>query len=164
MRALGLVGVIVVLAVGYFVVQQSGSSGTDQASPQEQIDVVSIRQQLRTIAQAERQYLATHGEYATIEQLAQEDLLPGGAEVRGYAFSAVAAGTRGFTITATPIDPEKADWPVLEIDERMEVVERQSAFPVVRSVRLQADRERPTEARLKPATTADNRAWNKKGL
>ena len=124
MRALGLVGVIAVLAVGYFVVQQSVSSGPDQASPQEQIDVVSIRQQLLTIGQAQRQYLATHGEYATIEQLAQDDLLPGGAEVRGYVFSAVPAGTRGFTITATPIDVEKADWPLLEIDERMQVVER----------------------------------------
>ena len=124
MRALGLLGVVAVLAVGYFVVQQSVSIGPDQASPQEQIDVVSIRQQLLTIAQAERQYLATHGEYATIEQLAQDDLLPGGAEVRGYVFDAVAAGTRGFTVTATPIDAEKADWPVLEIDESMQVVER----------------------------------------
>jgi len=124
MRALGFIGVVAVLAVGYFVVQQSVGSGPDQASPQEQIDVVSIRHQLLTIAQAERQYLATHGEYATIEQLAQDDLLPGGAEVRGYAFSAVATGASGFMITATPIDPEKADWPVLEIDESMEVVER----------------------------------------
>jgi hypothetical protein len=54
------------------------------------------------IGQAERQYLATHGAYGTLEQLEQDDLLPGGAEVRGYVFSAVAAGTKGFTITAAP--------------------------------------------------------------
>ena len=124
MRVLALVGVLAGLAVGYFVVQQSVSSAADQASPQEQIDVVSIRQQLLTIGQAQRQYLATHGEYATIEQLAQDDLLPGGAEVRGYVFSAVPAGTSGFTVTATPIDAEKSDWPVLEIDESMQVVEQ----------------------------------------
>ena len=124
MRVLALVGVLAVLAVGYFVVQQSVSSVADQASPQEQIDVVSIRQQLLTIGQAQQQYLATHGEYATIEQLAEDDLLPGGAEVRGYVFSAVPAGTRGFIVTATPIDAEKSDWPVLEIDESMQVVEQ----------------------------------------
>ena len=124
MRVLALVGVLAVLALGYFVVQQSVSSAADQASPQEQIDVVSIRQQLLTIGQAQQQYLATHGEYATIEQLAEDDLLPGGAEVRGYVFSAVPAGTRGFTVTATPIDAEKSDWPVLEIDESMQVIEQ----------------------------------------
>ena len=124
MRSLGLVSVIVVLGVGYVVMQRSLGSGVDQASPQEQIDVVSIRQQLLTIGQAERQYLATHGRYATLEQLEHEDLLPGGTEVRGYVCSAVAAGTQGFTITATPADPEKAEWPVLEIDESMQVTER----------------------------------------
>lgn len=124
MRVLALVGVLAVLAVGYFVAQQSVSSAADQASPQEQIDVIGIRQQLLTIGQAQRQYLAAHGEYATIEQLAREDLLPGGTEARGYVFSAVPAGTTGFTVTATPIDAEKSDWPVLEIDESMQVVEQ----------------------------------------
>ena len=124
MRVLAIVGVLAVLSVGYFVVQQSVSGAPDQASPEEQIDVVSIRQQLLTIGQAQRQYLATHGEYATIEQLAQDDLLPGGAEVRGYVFSAVPAGTRGFTVTAIPTDAEMRDWPVLEIDETMQVVEQ----------------------------------------
>jgi len=124
LRVLALVGVLAVLAVGYFVAQQSASSAADQASPQEQIDVIGIRQQLLTIGQAQRQYLAAHGEYATIEQLAQDDLLPGGTEVRGYVFSAVPAGTTGFTVTATPVDAEKSDWPVLEIDESMQVVEQ----------------------------------------
>ena len=124
MRVFGLVSVLVVLGVGYFVIQRSVGSGADQASPQEQIDVVSIRRQLLTIGQAERQYLATHGTYATLEQLEQDDLLPGGTEVRGYVFSAAVGGAKGFTITATPVDAEKADWPVLEIDESMQVAER----------------------------------------
>jgi hypothetical protein len=115
---------MVVLGVGYVVMQQSVSSDPGQGSPQEQIDVVSIRQQLLMIGQAERQYQATHGTYATLEQLQQEDLLPGGTELRGYLFSAVADGTRGFAVTATPTDPNKVDWPVLEIDERMQVNER----------------------------------------
>jgi hypothetical protein len=121
MRTFGLLGVLVVLGVGYFVTQQSVSSGSTQASPQEQIDVIGVRQQLLTIAQAERQYLASLGTYATLEQLAQEELLPGGTDVRGYRFTAVADGSSGFVVTATPSDEQKAEWPVLEIDERMQV-------------------------------------------
>ena len=117
-------GDILVLGVGYFVFQRSASSGPDQGSPQEQIDVVSIRQQLLVMGQAERQYLATEGAYATLQQLEQEDLLPGGAEQRGYVFTATVSGGQRFTITATPIDASKADWPTLEIDESMQVTER----------------------------------------
>ena len=124
MRALGLLGVIVVLGVGYFVVQQSVPTGSSPASPQEQIDVVSIRQQLLTIGQAERQYLASHGTYATLDQLEQDDLLPRGTEVRGYVFTGVAEGSSSFVVTGTAVDEGKADWPVLEIDERMQVVEQ----------------------------------------
>ena len=124
MRAFGLLRVIVVLGVGYFVMQQSVSTGSDEASPQEQIDVISLHQQLLMIGQAQRQYLASHGTYATLDQLEQDDLLPGGAEARGYAFAGVADGSSGFVVTATPVDEGKADWPVLEIDEKMQVVER----------------------------------------
>ena len=124
MRILGFVGLLLVLGCGFFIYQRSATSSLGDTSPQEQIDTVAIRQRLITIGQTEKQYMATHGTYATLEQLEQEDLLPGGAEVRGYVFSAVPAGTRGFTITATPIDAEKVDWPVLEIDESMQVVER----------------------------------------
>jgi hypothetical protein len=124
MRVFGFVSLLALLGVGYVVMQRSAGSGSDPASPQERIDVLSIRQQLLTIGQAERQYLATHGTYASLEQLEQDDLLPGGTETRGYVFSAVVAGANGFTITATPVDPEKSDWPVLVIDESLQVAER----------------------------------------
>jgi hypothetical protein len=124
MRSLGLIGVILVLGVGYFVLQRSATTGTDRGSPQEQIDVVSIRQRLLVIGQAERQYLASHGVYGTLDQLAQEDLLPGGADERGYVFTAQVSGSRQFSITATPVDPQKAEWPTLEVDESLRLTER----------------------------------------
>jgi hypothetical protein len=66
--------------------------------------------------------MATRGAYATLEQLESEGLLVGGTERRGYRFTAQIDGTIGFTITAEPIDPYKADWPTLTIDETMEIV------------------------------------------
>ena len=125
MRTFGLVaGLVLALGAGYFVVQRSASSGPGQAPPQEQIDVVAIRQQLLALGQAQRQYLATHGTYATLEQLRRDNLVPGGIEQRGYALTAVAIGSDRFTITATPTDANKAGWPTLEISESMQVTER----------------------------------------
>ncbi len=122
MRAFGLIAVIVVLGVGLFMYQRSIEELPGE-SPMEQIDTTAIRQRLLTIAQSERHYQASNGRYATLEQLADEDLLPGGTEQRGYTYSAEIAGNR-FTITATPTAPEKADWPTLAVTESMQVTER----------------------------------------
>lgn len=124
MRMLGLVGLLVVLGCGFYIYQRSATSSLGDTSPQEQIDTVAIRQRLLTIGQTEKQYMATHGKYATLEQLSEEDLLPGGTEQRGYTFSANVNGSTGFTITATPTDGDKEDWPTLEITESMKVTER----------------------------------------
>jgi hypothetical protein len=124
MRAFGLLAVIIVLGVGFYVYQQRAATMLPGgASPTEQIDVTAIRQRLLTIGQTERQYQASNGKYATLEELAAENLLPGGTEQRGYRYSADIRGT-GFTITATPVDSAKAGWPTLEITESMQVTQR----------------------------------------
>ena len=124
MRAFGLLAVIIVLGVGFYVYQQRATTMLPGgASPTEQIDVTAIRQRLLTIGQTERQYHASNGKYATLEELAAENLLPGGTEQRGYRYTAEIRGA-GFTITATPTDPAKRDWPTLEITESMQVTQR----------------------------------------
>lgn len=124
MRALGLIAVIIVLGVGFYVYSQRATTMMPGgASPTEQIDVTAIRQRLLTIAQTERQYQASNGKYATLEELAAENLLPGGTEQRGYRYTAE-VGATGFTITATPVDSAKQGWPTLEITETMQVTER----------------------------------------
>ena len=122
MRIFGLLAVIVVLGVGFWLYQRSAED-LPEGSPQEQIDTVAIRQRLLAIAQTERQYQAANGKYATLEQLEADNLLPGGTEQRGYTFSAEITST-GFTITATPTDEDKSAWPTLDVDESMKVTER----------------------------------------
>lgn len=124
MRAFGLIAVIIVLGVGFYVYQQRATTViSGGASPTEQIDVTAIRQRLLTIAQTERQYQASNGKYATLEELANDNLLPGGTEQRGYNFTARISAT-GFTITATPTDRTKTGWPTLEVTETMQVTQR----------------------------------------
>ena len=120
MRALGIIGVLIVLFVGFQIYQRSATTATQGGSPQEQIDVTAIRQRLLTIGQSQRQYMATNGKYATLSELAAQDLLPGGTEQRGYTYTAEIVGA-GFIVTATPTDPAKKDWPTLTITEAMSV-------------------------------------------
>lgn len=122
MRVFGFLGVLVVLGVGFFLYQRSVAD-IPGGSPTAQIDTTAIRQRLLTIAQTERQYQASNGTYATLEQLAGDNLLPGGTGQRGYTFTADVTAT-GFTITATPTADDKADWPTLEITETMQVTEK----------------------------------------
>lgn len=123
MRAFGLIAVLIVLGAGFMVYQRSATRVTDAGSPQERIDVTAIRQRLLTIAETERQYQASNGKYATLEELAGENLLPGGTEQRGYTYTADIRAA-GFTITATPSDPAKKEWPTLQVTEGMTVTER----------------------------------------
>jgi hypothetical protein len=100
-------------------------SCTSQAGPpQQQIDVVGIRSELLSIGQAEGHYLVAHSTYATLEQLQQDSLLTGAAERRGYTFNVAVNGSQGFTVTATPTDPDKKGWPTLAMDQTMQVTER----------------------------------------
>ena len=122
MRAFGLLGVVIALCAGLYLYQQNIEE-IPEGNPQQQIDTVAIRQRLLTIAQTERQYQATNGKYATLDELAAADLLPGGTEQRGYTYSAEISGT-GFTITATPTVAGKAEWPTLAVDETMQVEEQ----------------------------------------
>jgi hypothetical protein len=92
--------------------------------PQQQIDVVGIRSELLAIGQAEGHYLIAHSTYATLEQLQQDSLLTGGADRRGYTFNVAVNGAQGFTLTATPSDPDKKGWPTLAMDQTMQVTER----------------------------------------
>ena len=122
MRVFGLLGVVIVLCVGLYLYQRD-IEAIPEGNPQQQIDTVAIRQRLLAIGQTERQYQATNGKYATLAELEAADLLPGGTEQRGYAYTAEISGT-GFTITATPTAQDQAAWPTLSVNETMQVTER----------------------------------------
>lgn len=122
MRVFGLLGVVIVLCVGLYLYQQDIKQYPNE-NPVQQIDTIAIQQRLRTIGQTERQYQVTNGKFATLDELAAADLLPGGKEQRGYTYSAEVSDS-GFTITATPTAADKSGWPTLSIDNTMEVKER----------------------------------------
>ncbi len=127
MKAAGTVlGLVIVVAIIWFVVKSEFSSQgpTGGRPPAEVIDTVGVKNNLLAIAQAERLYLASHGSYASLEELQQDGSLTfSGANRRGYNYAAEVDDGQHFKVTAMPADPAKAAWPTLSIDESMQVAQ-----------------------------------------
>ncbi len=118
-----LVGMILALGIGWWIFKAQYQAGPAHGAPPKQIiDVTGIRMDLLTIAQAERMYLASHGTYASLQQLQKDgSILFSPADHLGYAFTAQIDDGQHFTVTATPVDPVKKDWPTLSINDSMQV-------------------------------------------
>jgi hypothetical protein len=119
----GIIGLILVLAIGMYVYKSELTQGpTGGAPPIQSIDVAGVKNELIGLAQAERLYLASHGSYAGLDQLQQEGstTVADGAR-RGYGFTASIDDGAHFKIIATPVDPAKKGWPTLAIDDTMQI-------------------------------------------
>jgi hypothetical protein len=121
--AFGLLGLVIVVAIIWFVMKAQYSNGpAEMKAPGETIDIVGVKSDLMSIGQAERIFLATHGNYASVDQLQQEGSITfGGSNRRGYNYTADIDGGQHFKITAAPADPAKSTWPTFTMDETMEV-------------------------------------------
>ena len=127
MKAGGMiVGLVIVGAIIWFVMKSQFTRGPmGSRPPAETIDVVGVKSDLLAIAQAERMYLATHGSYASVDDLQQDGSMTfSGTNRRGYNYAAEVDGGQHFKVTARPEDPAKANWPTLTIDETMQVVQQ----------------------------------------
>ena len=124
-RSIGLLGILLAAAIGgYLYMQQakSVSQNEEAGNPRATVDIVGVKMDLLSMAQAERAYRAREGHYASLDDLrASGDLLQKSGRRGFYSYSADTSDA-GFTITATysgPPNPQAA--PTLTIDQNMEV-------------------------------------------
>ena len=123
-RVLGLIGVMITMAVGFYLYTnqaQTASGPAGAATPRAAIDVAGVRNDLLAIVNAEKQQFALEGKYLSLEELgAKGTVIPEGR--RGYSYSAEVGGS-SFRITATYSGPEMAGAPKsLSIGETMQIV------------------------------------------
>jgi hypothetical protein len=126
MKTAGMVlSLVMVLGIGYyFYTAQVAPGPANQGSPRELIDVVGVKNDLLSIAQAERLFLAANGSYGSFEQLQQDGSITFSAmNRRSYNLVVEPNGAEGFKVTATPADLSKRGWPVLSIDETMQLTQ-----------------------------------------
>jgi len=122
MRAFGsLVAIIVVLGVGYWFYATNLKSSSANGSPAEVISSVGAKSDLLSMAQAERVYQASHGSYASLDELySSGSLTQRKPDREGYTYSSEASAG-GFTITASCQTQQGASCPSFSIDQTMQV-------------------------------------------
>jgi len=117
-----LFGLVIVLAIAYLLYAKWAGHSGSASPPQQQIDLVGVKSDLLSLAQAERMYLVANGTYASLDQLQQDGSMAFSAtNRRGYDYAAEIDDGEHFKIMATPIDPAKRDWPALFINETMQI-------------------------------------------
>jgi hypothetical protein len=121
--ALGMAGLLIALAIGYFIYSAQIRSVTSDKPLAQQMNLVAVRSDLLSLGQAERLYLASNGSYATLEQLRQSNMMNAVPEGNrsGYRYSVEIDGSTHFRITASPTDSSRADLPALSIDETLQI-------------------------------------------
>jgi hypothetical protein len=92
MLALLVVAVIAVLTYKYYFSNMS-ASGNAAATPMQMIDMVGVKNDLLSIAQAERVYSTDHNSYASLDEL-----------VSSGALTMEKTGRDGYTYDAQPSD------------------------------------------------------------
>lgn len=80
MRGIGnilglLIVALVALLVYKFYFSSSTAPGAGKATPMQTIDVVGVKNDLLSIGQAERVYMAQHGSYASLDELTSSGAL-----------------------------------------------------------------------------------------
>ncbi len=122
-RAFTLVGVVVVLAVGFYFYAHQTAGPDGAATPKATIDLAGVKSDLLMLANAERGQLALDGKYATLDELVAKGSVPAGRTRRPPdSYSADVNGAAGFRITATYEGPPDQGAPQrVSIDESMQI-------------------------------------------
>jgi Tfp pilus assembly protein PilE len=118
----GMIGLLTVLAIGYYTYSTQIRQLTNGRPVAQQINLAAVKSDLLSIAQSERYYLATNGSFATLEQLRESGNVSSIPENRrGYVYVAEVTGVAHFRIIAKPADSSRTDLPTLSIDETMQI-------------------------------------------
>ena len=102
-RALGFIGTIVTMAIGMYIYSlqvKTLSPSTGGANSEEVATIVGVKNDLISIANAERGYLASQGKYASLDELVSGNYITIKGERPPYFYD-VETTASSFRVTAT---------------------------------------------------------------
>ena len=102
-RALGFLGTIITMAIGmyiYSVQVKTLSPSTGNGNPEEVATIAGVKNDLISIASAERGYLASQGKYASLDELISGNYITFKGERPPYVYD-VETTAGSFRATAT---------------------------------------------------------------
>ena len=120
----GLISLLIVAVLAFFVYQfyltprgKSESAG----SMVQAVSTTGVKNDLNAIAQAERGYMAEHGNYATMDELTSSGALSSTSRTRqGYTYS-VEVTANGFVVTGRYTGPANTSGQSFSVDQTMEI-------------------------------------------
>ena len=102
-RALGFLGIVIVMAVGiylYSIQLKEASAPGGASTPTGTANIVGVKNDLISIANAERAYFATEQKYASLDELNEGKYITIERQRPPYTYE-VATTSSGFRVTAT---------------------------------------------------------------
>jgi hypothetical protein len=102
-RVLGFVGTIITMAIGMYIYSQQVKTltpGAGNGSPQEFAIIAGVKNDLLSIANAERGYFALQGKYASLDELIAGNFISIKSERPPYIYD-VQTTDNSFRVTAT---------------------------------------------------------------
>src|ERR671922_1362149 len=121
-RTTAFLGLLIALAAGAYLVTQRSQTPEGAGNPRSTIDVVGVKNDLVTLANAERRYFARENKYASLDELRSAGDISMPSDNRGPYLYTVDVSETSFRITATytgPPDPDAIR--SLSIDETMQI-------------------------------------------
>jgi hypothetical protein len=119
-RAFGFIMVIIVVAFGgYLFTRQTQSVTSVGSNPQTTIEVTAVRNDLLALANAERNYFASNGKYASLDELRTGGDIPIPARPN-YSYSAQITETT-FKIIAVYSGPDPKAPKRITVEETMKI-------------------------------------------
>lgn len=127
-RLFGFIAMLAALAVGMYIYAkqaQSTSAAAGANNPKAAVNIIGVRNDLISIAQAERSYFATEAKYGSLDELISSHNLTVLHERRPYTY-AVETSSNGFRVTATRSGDDNSGTPAeLSVDENMQFSQSQ---------------------------------------
>jgi len=101
-RAFGFIGTIVTMAIGMYIysVQIKTLSPASGGNSEEVVTIVGVKNDLISIANAERGYMASQGKYASLDELTSGNYITIKGERPPYFYD-VETSNSSFRVTAT---------------------------------------------------------------
>lgn len=120
-RILGFVGLMMAMAIGMYVYSkqvESASGVSGAATPQAAANITGVKNDLISIANAERGYFASEARYGSLDELIAGKYITISAERPPYVYE-VSTTSSGFLVTATRTTPGAPAQ--LSVDETMQI-------------------------------------------
>lgn len=122
-RIFSFLGIVIVMGVGMYIYSkqlQSSSAPAGANNPRAAVNVTGVKNDLVSIAQAERRYFASEGKYVSLDDLISSNYISVARNRPPYSYEVETSST-GFRVIATRSGDEASGTPAqMSVDENME--------------------------------------------